>query len=204
MLHKLNKRAVVIIVAIVAVIAVVGSSFAWFATQTSLFQSFSVGSFEVSADVHFMDDGKKVSADGYKDENGLYTLSLDKDDVNYIGNLRASVLHSGSKACVRVTMNHQWTLADGTIAQNKVAVPYRFAQNWYDNRNVDYSVYYMGRDSSGEATFENADFITGFDAASFDASSIADGTTLKVLIQVDAVQINRYPQVWGIEKFPWE
>lgn len=204
MLHKLNKRTVVIIVAIVAVIAVVGSSFAWFATQTSLFQSFSVGSFEVSADVYFMDGGKKVSADGYKDENGLYNLSLDKEEANYIGNLRASVVHSGSKACVRVTMNHQWTLADGTIAQNKVAVPYKFEKNWYDNRNVDYSVYYMGSDSSGEAAFENASFITGFDAAAFDTSSIAEGTTLKVLIQVDAVQINRYPQVWGIEKFPWE
>lgn len=204
MLHKLNKRAVVIIVAIVAAVAIVGSSLAWFVTRTSLFQNFSVGSFDVSADVYFSDNGEKVSADGYKDENGLYLLSLDEDDANYIGKLRVGILHDGSKACVRVTMNHQWTLADGSIAQNKVAIPYRFAQNWYDNRNVDYSVYYKGRDLSGEATFKNADFITGFDAGSFDTSSIAEGTTVKVLIQVDAVQINRYPQVWGIEKFPWE
>lgn len=203
MLHKLNKRAVVIIVAIVAVITLVGSTLAWFVTRTSLFQNFSLGSFEVSADVYFMKDGEKVSADDYKDEKGLYTLSLNEEDVNYIGNLRAGVLHEGSKACVRVTMNHQWTLPDGTITQGKVAIPYRFAQNWYDNRNVDYSVYYKGRDLSGEATFKNADFITGFDASAFDTSEIAEGTTVKLLIQVDAVQVNRYPQVWGIEKFPW-
>ncbi len=204
MLHKLNKKAVVIIVAVVALIAVVGSTFAWFVTRTSLFQNFSIGSFEVSADVYFLDGEKKVSADDYKDENGLYILSTDKEDVNYIGNLRASVVHSGAKACIRVTMNHQWTLADGTVAQNTVALPYQFAQHWYDNRDVDYSVYYAGEDKSGEADFKTADFITGFDEKAFDTSAIVEGVTVKVLIQVDAVQVNRYPQVWDIEKFPWE
>lgn len=204
MLHKLNKKAVVIIVAVVALIAVVGSTFAWFVTRTSLFQNFSIGSFEVSADVYFLDGDKKVSADDYKDENGLYILSTDKEDVNYIGNLRASIAHSGAKACVRVTMNHQWTLADGTVAQNAVAIPYQFSNHWYDNRDVDYSVYYAGEDKSGEAAFKTADFITGFDENAFDTSAIVEGVTVKVLIQVDAVQVNRYPQVWDIEKFPWE
>lgn len=204
MLHKLNKKAVVIIVAIVALVAVVGSSFAWFVSRTSLLQNFSLSSFEVSADVYFLDGEEKVSADEYKDENGLYTLSLNKDDVNYLGNLRANVAHSGAKACVRVTMNHQWTLADGTVAQNAVAVPYVFANGWFDNRDADYSVYYAGEDNSGEASFRTAEFITGFDEKSFDSSAIVEGVTLKVLVQVDAVQVNRYPQVWGIEKFPWE
>lgn len=204
MLHKLNKKAVVIIVAFVALIAVVGSSFAWFVSRTSLLQNFSLSSFEVSADVYFLDGEERISADEYKDENGLYTLSLNKDDVNYLGNLRANVAHSGAKACVRVTMNHQWTLADGTVAQNAVAVPYVFANGWFDNRDADYSVYYAGDDNSGEASFRTAEFITGFDEKSFDTSAIVEGVTLKVLVQVDAVQVNRYPQVWGIEKFPWE
>lgn len=204
MLHKLNKKAVVIIVAIVALVAVVGSSFAWFVSRTSLLQNFSLSSFEVGADVYFLDGKEKVSADEYKDENGLYILSTNKDDANYLGNLRIDVTHSGAKACVRVTMNHQWALADGTIAQNSVALPYEFAKGWFDNRNTDYSVYYAGEDNSGEASFRTAEFITGFDENSFDASALVEGVVLKLFIQVDAVQVNRYPQIWDIEKFPWE
>lgn len=204
MLHKLNKKAVVIIVAVVALVAVVGSTFAWFVTRAPLLQNFSISSFDVSADVYFLDGDKKVSADDYKDDNGLYILSMNEDDVNYIGNLRADVLHSGAKACVRVTMNHQWTLADGTVAQNDVAVPYEFSDFWFDNRTADYSVYYTDEDMSGEADFEKAEFITGFDASEFDTSAMVEGVSVKLLIQVDAVQVNRYPQVWDIEKFPWE
>ena len=204
MLHKLNKKAVVIIVAVVALVAVVGSTFAWFVTRASLLQNFSISSFDVSADVYFLDGDNKVSADDYKDENGLYLLSVNEDDVNYIGNLRADVLHSGAKACVRVTMNHQWTLADGTVAQNDVAVPYEFSDLWFDNRNADYSVYYTDEDMSGEADFEKAELITGFDSSEFGTSAMVEGVSVKLLIQVDAVQVNRYPQVWGIENFPWE
>jgi hypothetical protein len=63
MLHKLNKKAVVIIVAIVAIVAVVGSSFAWFVSRTSLLQNFSLSSFEVSADVYFLDGETLFGAD---------------------------------------------------------------------------------------------------------------------------------------------
>ena len=41
-MHKLNKKAVVIIVAVVALVAVVGSTFAWFVTRTSLSQQFGI------------------------------------------------------------------------------------------------------------------------------------------------------------------
>jgi hypothetical protein len=203
-MHKLNKKAVVIIVAVVALVAVVGSTFAWFVTRTSLSQQFGINSFDVAADVYFLDGETKVSADGFKDENGLYILSLNKEDANYIGNLRAGITHSGARACLRVTMNHQWTLADGTVAQYSVAVPYEFSSLWYDNRNVDYSVYYMGEDLSGKTDFTAQDFITGFDADAFDTSAIVDGVSLKLLIQVDAVQVNRYPQLWNIDTLPWK
>ena len=203
-MHKFNKKAVVIIVAIVAIVAVVGSTFAWFVTRTSLSQQFALNTFDVAAEVYFLDGGKKVSAEEYTDENGLYILSLDKEDANYIGNLRAAVTHSGAKACLRVTMNHQWTLADGTVAQHSVEIPYEFSPLWYDNRNADYSVYYMGEDLSGKADFAKQDFITGFDADAFDTSAIVDGVSLRLLIQVDAVQVNRYPQLWNIDALPWK
>lgn len=203
-MHKVNKKAVVIIVAILAIVAVVGSSLAWFVTRTSLSQQFSLNSFDVNADVYFLDGGNKVSAADYTDENGLYILSLNEEDVNYIGNLRADVTHSGAKACVRVTMNHQWTLVDGTVAQHSVEIPYEFSSLWYDNRNVDYSVHYMGDDLSGKADFAQQELITGFDVAAFDTSAIVEGVSVKLMIQVDAVQVNRYPQLWNIEKLPWK
>ncbi len=204
MLHKLNKRAVVIIVAIVAVVAVIGSSLAWFVTRSSLSQQFSLKGFDVSADVYFDDGGKKVSAENYKDTDGLYLLSLNKDDVNYIGKLRAGVKLDGGTACVRVTMNHEFTLADGTHSQQAVAVPYKFDTLWFDNRAEDYSVYYAGKDMSGKADFETANFITGFNSAEFNPADFAEVTEVRVLIQVDAVQVNRYPQLWNMEKLPWK
>ncbi len=204
MLHKLNKRAVVVIVAVIAIVAVVGSSLAWFVTRSALTQQLTLTSFDAGAEVYFLADGKKVSADRFADENGLYNLSLDKTDENYIGNLRAGVTLDGGTACVRVTLNHEWTSANGDVLQRKVSVPYKFGELWFDNRDADYSVYYAGKDMSGKATFDKADFITGFSEADFDTTGLADGTQVKVLVQVDAVQVNRYPQLWNIDKLPWK
>lgn len=204
MLHKLNKRAVVIIVAIVAVVAVVGSSLAWFVTRSTLAQQVTLSSFDAGADVYFLCDSGKVDAENFTDENGLYILSLNKADDNYIGKLRVGVTLDGGAACVRVTMNHEWTDADGEILHRDVSVPYKFGELWYDNRDVDYSVYYAGKDMSGRATFTKTDLITGFSEADFDTTGLEDGIQLKVLVQVDAVQINRYPQLWNIEKLPWK
>lgn len=204
MFKKLNKRAMVIIVAVVAVIAIVGGSLAWFVTSSSLSQKFSISGFEVNADVYFMNGDVKYSASSFKDENGLYKLSLDSKDVNYIGKLRVDVGHTGAKACVRVRMNHEWTFADGTVAQYDTAVPYTLGSDWFDNRNTDYCMYYTGADKSGKADFAKSSVITGFDESNFDTSGFVDGVNVKVMIQVDAVQINRYPQMWNIDKLPWK
>lgn len=204
MFKKLNKRAIVVLVAVVAVIAIVGGSLAWFVTSSSLSQKFSISGFEVAADVYFMDDTVKWNASNFKDENGLYILSLNPDDSNYIGNLRVDVGHSGAKSCVRVRMNHEWTLADGSVAQYNTAVPYKFGEEWFDNRNTDYCVYYKGTDNSGKAAFTKSALITGFNEKDFDTSGFVDGVTVKVMIQVDSVQTNRYPQMWNIDKLPWK
>ena len=204
MLHKFNKRAIVVIVAIVAIIAVVGSSFAWFVTRSSLLQNINLAGIDVSADVFFVDGSNtKFSADEFKDKDGLYVLSLDEKDVNYIGNLHVFVGLEGT-ACVRVRMSHEWTSPDGKVLQRSVNVPYKFGENWFDNRNADYSVYYAGKDMSGKADFDFVSFINGIDETKLDTSDLADGTTVRLLIQVDAVQVNRYPQLWNIEKLPWK
>ena len=204
MSEKLNKRAVAIIVAVIAVIAIVGGTLAWFVTQSSMSQRFSISGIKASADVFFEANGESVTADSFKDSDGLYVLSLNKSDKNYIGNLRVTVNENGGKACLRVRMNHEWLTSDGKVAQYTTAVPYKFAQGWYDNRNTDYCLYYQGEDLSGKTDFKTKELINGFDETAFDTAGFDEGTSVKVLIEIDAVQVNRYRQLWNVEKLPWK
>lgn len=201
---KFNKRAIVVIVAIIAAVAVVGGSLAWFVTQSSLSQKFGISGFTAGAQVYFLDGEKKVDAKAYVDGDGLYVLSLDKSAENYIGKLRADVTLSGARACVRVRMSHEWKNAEGKIAQYTAAIPYVFAENWFDNRSADYCVYYQAKDLSGKSDFEKTPFIVGFDDSSLDSFGLESGASVRVLIQVDAVQVNRYPQLWNIDALPWK
>ena len=98
MSKKISKKALVVIVAVIAIIAVVGSSLAWFVTQTSKSQSFILSGIKASATVYFANNKRDVDAEKFKDENELYTLSLNKDDENYIGKLKVIVHRSGA-AC---------------------------------------------------------------------------------------------------------
>ncbi|MBP9989307.1 MAG: hypothetical protein KBT46_07390 [Ruminococcus sp.] len=204
MSKKVNRKAIVIIVAVVAVISIISGTLAWFVTDSSLSQKFSVGGIKVSADVYFDNNGTKVSSNEYKDENGLYNLSLNKKDANYIGNLRVCVKKTGSKSLLRVKMIYEWTNADGEIVQYKVSVPYKFNQYWFDNRDNDYCVYYQGKDKSGKADFTSYELIEGFNGYELDKSGFTDGTSVRALIEIDAVEVNRYPQIWNIEKLPWD
>lgn len=204
MLKKVNRRAFVIIVAVVAVIAIVGTSLAWFGTSSSMMQKINIFGFDVSAGVYFDNNGKRISAENYKDKDGLYILSSDKDAENYIGKLRVNVVHSGAKACIRVKMNYELKLENGENAQYNVSVPFKFNKNWFDNRSKDYCIYYCGEDESGKAGFNNTELITGFDESGFDTTGFADSASIKLFVEVDAVQVNRYPQMWNIDTLPWK
>ena len=46
--------------------------------------------------------------------------------------------------------------------------------------------------------------ITGFDEGSFIAGSLTQSASPEIAISVESVQINRYQQLWGIDKLPWE
>lgn len=204
MFKKFNKRAIVVIVAVVSVIAIVGGSLAWFVSSSSLSQKLSISGFNVAADIYFKDGDEKTSASKYRDSDGLYLLSLDKEAVNYIGKLRVDVGHSGARSCVRVKMSHEWMLPDNTVTDNVVSVPYKFNSQWYDNRESDYCIYYRGADNSGKADFESCPLIVGFDDVQFGKNGLNSDAKVKLMIQVDAVQVNRYPQMWNIDKLPWK
>ncbi len=204
MSKKISRKAIVVIVAVVAIIAVVGGSLAWYVAQTSKSQSFYLSGIKTSATVYFANGKKDVDAETYKDENGLYTLSLNSEDENYIGKLKVIVHRSGAAGCLRVKTAFEWQLADGSVSQFTTNVPYVFNDEWYDNRGTDYCVYYMGSDRSGVTRNDTLYLIKSFDESKLDLTETEQGTSVKALIEVDAVQSNRYPQLWNIDKLPWE
>lgn len=198
-MNKGRKRIAVIIVSVVAVIAVVSGSLAWYASTTMSQRAALVG-FHSEGYAYFTAGEKNYKA--VADDNGLYELSLDPAARNYIGNFRLNVIQKGhAQYYVRVKMNVQWTMPDGTVAQN-ITLPFRFDEKWFDNRAEDYCVYYT--ETTG--LFENFDksIITGFDEAEFVKSSLTESAVPKISVTVESVQINRYKQVWGIDKLPWE
>lgn len=72
---------------------------------------------------------------------------------------------------------------------------------WYDNRAKDYCFYYATPVySTGTSVI---DLITGVDATSIDLGVLPVDTEINILFETDAVQVNRYPQYWGLDKLPW-
>lgn len=200
-MKKSRRKIAAIIISVVAVIAIVSGSLAWYTSTNSLQQNGRLFGFNSSARVYFkLSDGSEFTAAA--DEDGLYKLSLDSNAKNYVGNLRINVVQKGYAKCyTRVQMNVEWVLPDGTIAQN-IMLPYEFAEKWYDNRSEDYCVYYTENSNLYEQYDKS--IITGFDEDGFINDSLTQSATPRISISVESVQINRYQQLWGIDKLPWE
>ncbi len=134
-------------------------------------------------------------------EDGLITLSTNPEDANYIGNFRVDVKYKGDGAgYLRVKMVHEYSI-NGVSTQHPANVPYTVSGDWYDNRGNDYCYYYKNElDADGDAE-KTLNFITANNAINL--GELADGIVIKVAVETDMVQVNRYPQVWGIDKLPW-
>lgn len=198
---KKGRRSIaVIIICLVAVIAIVSSTFAWYSSTNSMTQLASIGNFQTYVNVYFENESGNVTAT--TDADGFYVLSTDPQDVNYIGKLKVNVVHKGYlNAYVRVKMNVQWTMPDGTVIQN-VLLPFTFAEKWYDNRANDYCVYYT--EDTGLFANHDKSIIESFDGEKFAAETLSEVAVPKLAITAESVQINRYPQFWGMETLPWE
>lgn len=203
-MKKFGRKTLIVLVAVLAAAAIVGGTFAWFVNSSTLSQKMSISGFTAEADVFFTDGNKKTGAEKFSDGEGIYRLSLDKNDINYIGNLRVKILHTGAKSCIRVRMNHEWINADGSVTGNVLSVPYKFGNDWYDNREMDYCMYYRGADNTGKADFDASVLVSGFNEKDFDCSQLDAGVTLKLALTVESVQVNRYPQFWQIDTLPWK
>ena len=196
-----DKKFRLIVMALVTVVIVTGFSFAWFIMRSvDANQQMSVANFQAEPVCYF--EGTDESFVG---EDGLITLSTEPGDPNYIGNFRVDVKHKGDGAAyLRVRMVHEYS-ANGVSTQHTASVPYATSEDWYDNRGNDYCYYYKNEIDADDNTTENTiNFITGIDDEENEIADIADGVVIKVAVETDMVQINRYPQVWGIDHLPWK
>ncbi len=196
-----RRKIAVLIICLVAVIGIVSGSLAWYSSTNSITQLGTLAGFRTTANVYLLDaQGNKTYPES--DENGLYILSTDPESKNYIGNFKINVVHRGySNSYVRVKMNVQWTMPDGTVTQN-ILPPFEFAEKWYDNRENDYCIYYT--EDTGLFSSYDKSIISSFDSEKFAQQTMTKDAVAKVSVSVESIQINRYQQVWGIEALPWK
>ncbi len=197
-----DKKFRLITMLLVTVVIVTGFSFAWFIGRTEYDRILSLSNFQAEPVCSF--EGSATIDSQYKDGK-LIILSTDPEAPNYIGNFRVDVKYKGDGAAyLRVKMVHEYSVND-VSTQHPANVPYATSDDWYDNRGNDYCYYYKNEVDADDNTSERTlKFITGLNDTAGDISSIADGVVIKVAVETDMVQINRYPQIWGIDHLPWK
>lgn len=201
-----DKKFRLIAMLLITVIIVTGFSLAWFIARTEYNKALSASNFTAEPVCYFEGSGNTEGVADKYIENGLIVLSTDLDDENYIGNFRVNVKYKGDGAgYLRVKMVHEYSI-NGVSTQHPANIPYEAdVEKWYDNRGNDYCFYYMEEiDADSNANGNTLEFITGINDVNGDIASIADGVEIRVAVETDMVQINRYPQVWGIDKLPWK
>lgn len=196
-----NKKFRLTVILSVVLTIVIGSTLAWFIQdiieENKQKKDFLASNFRAEPVCYF--DGTEEPFVG---EDGLITLSTNPEDANYIGKFRVDVKYKGDGAgYLRVKMVHEYSI-DGNSTQHPANVPYTVSDDWFDNRGNDYCYYYKNElDADGDAE-QTLNFITANNA--IDLGELADGIVIKVAVETDMVQVNRYPQVWGIDKLPWK
>lgn len=202
-----NKKFRLIAILLITVFIVTSFSFAWFIMRAvEAEQNFSLANFQAEPYCYFMNGENKVSPSDIEGatDGKLITLSTNPEDDNYIGKFCVDVKYKGDGAgYLRVKMVHEYSM-NGNSTQHPANVPYKIedGDNWYDNRGNDFCYYYKNPlDADGDAE-QTLNFITA--NSDINLGELADGIVIKVAVETDMVQINRYPQIWGIEKLPWK
>ncbi|MBQ7654855.1 MAG: hypothetical protein IJS17_07275 [Clostridia bacterium] len=223
-----NKRfdlKKLIVIAAVAVL-IVATALAWFVYTSDPFNnSFGLSNFNTELDCYFMDNGTRINLSditGVIDtDTKLINLSLDPDDDNYFANFHVDVKYKGKgHGYLRVKVVTEAKDSSGYATLTDSKIPYtlsaEYSDNqgnnqaaWYDNRNMDFCYYYATALSGNDSTLATLSVITGAQTtdidSGFDAAYLLENNyTLSVAVSSDMVQINRYPQFWGINTLPWK
>lgn len=203
-----NKKFRLIVILSVALLLVIGTTLAWFIIRTTdANQLFSVANFQAEPDCYFMNGEDKVSPSSIEGATDGKLIVLNTDDPNaqnYIGKFCVDVNYKGDGAgYLRVKMVHEYSL-NGNSTQHPANIPYATAdaENWYDNRGNDFCYYYKNELDADGDTEQTLKFITN--NSEINLGELADGIVIKVAVETDMVQINRYPQIWKIDKLPWK
>jgi len=214
---KGRKPAAALIIALVAIVVAVSTAVAWLiiSTDYSPERYLSLSNFDAYAEVYFDNAGKKTPV---RDSLGAIEVDLTGTYPDkYIGNQRVDAKYKGLGAFyLRLKMTQQWTdNTTGKVLQANAALPYKIGGTpydietggpqdaWFDNRLDDFCIYYADKIQVANANYITKPIIIeGMDITAFNAMKPA-GATLKVSFALEAVQINRYPQFWGIDSLPW-
>ncbi len=202
MKFRLNPFAVVALV-VCALVVIYTATTAWLTGEPVNPISFTkLDNFKYEMNIYFLqEDGTEVEiASG----SAVKVDYSDPSAQNYISKLRVEMKHSGDGvAFSRVRVSHEWLTSAGDRFQGDAYLPYTVnSDDFTDARSSDGYIYHNGalKESDGFVSVVN-----GFDSASFDPSAvIAIGDVeLYINVSVDAVQFNRYKQIWGIDSRPW-
>lgn len=213
------------LVAIIAVITAIGLAVAWLTVSPIIInKKYSLSNFDAYAEVYFLDGATKITP---AKTDGTIAVNITDDTAsNYIGKLNVDAYYKGQgSAYMRLKMVQQWE-CDGKILQANTALPYYInalysntdsgdQNKWFDNRQDDMCLYYAARIKGTDNTsyikksiiLSSVDNAAVFNEAKFNAikpvSTSGSDVTLKLAFQLQVVQINRYPQFWGIDTLPW-
>ena len=210
----IGKAPVVLIIAVVTVVVLIGATTAYIILEErhEFSRFFNISNFSATADIYFDNNGSRTEVSGYTNADGTISLELaDDTQANYIGNLRFDVKYKGrGTALIRVKSVHQF-MRDGKVVPMNSQVPYTISDlytsqdsgnqlKWQDNRANDYCLYLAAPVyGANNSTVYTVNVISGINSG----FSVPSGTTLNAAFELQAVQVNRYKQFWGIDTLPW-
>lgn len=218
---KFNSKKLIVLIAVAVLL--VSTALAWFVyTATPIGNTFGLSNFQTELDCYFSVGNSRVEVDNYIDsDTNLINLSLDPTDNNYLCNFHVDVLYKGAgHGYLRVKVVTEAKDSMGYVTVMDPKVPYIVSDEyegssgnnqeaWFDNRNLDYCYYYATALSGEDDQFTTLSVIDGAQTTDIDSEFDLDylynnGYTLSVAVASDMVQINRYPQFWGMNKLPWK
>lgn len=210
---KTNKTKNLLIIISIALL-VVGITVAWFVSSTFYNETFSLSNFNTKVDCYFIKGSTRVETAKYLDnETGTIKFSLDSEDENYVGNFRVDVKYKGEgNGYLRTKVVTEFKSL-GAVSSSNSKVPYIISEandsEWYDNRNNDFCYYYTDKLQGNNNEYSVLNLISGIETVNedsgFDIEVLKElNVEMSVAVEAEMVQINRYPQFWGIDELPWK